>query len=86
MYTQEMGFALVAEMMFKSMKSKALIGHNPMMDMLYFYNQFIAPLPSTYTTFIQSWTKLFPITYDTKVLAFKNVDMFPSSILGSIFK
>ena len=72
MYTLEMGFALVAEIMIENCKKKPLIGHNQIYDILYFYNQFIDDLPATYLEFIKIWTDMFQMNYDSKILAFKN--------------
>lgn len=44
-----MGFTTIVEKMIETMKKKPFIGHNPMYDILYFYNQFIDELPDTYT-------------------------------------
>lgn len=52
-HRQEMGFSLIIEEMIKS--KKPLIGQNPMYDWIYLYNQFIAPLPQTYSEFISEW-------------------------------
>lgn len=81
-----MGFSIVVEKMIECMKNKPLIGHNQMYDMLYFYKQFIGPLPSKYLEFIQKWEELFPLTYDTKVLAFKSGDLFSKTILQNVFE
>lgn len=59
MFLQEMGFAMVAELMVKSLGNKPLIGHNLMYDALYFYNQFIDDLPDSYLLFAQKWYGLF---------------------------
>lgn len=67
-----MGFALVAEIMIENCKKKPLIGHNQIYDILYFYNQFIDDLPSTYLEFIKIWTDMFSMNYDSKILSFKN--------------
>jgi len=56
-----------------------------MYDWLYVYNQFIAPLPPTYLDFIEKWSKLFPKTYDNKVLAF-NSNSFYRTSLGELYE
>lgn len=33
-----MGFSMIAQTMIETMNQKPLIGHNPMYDILYFYN------------------------------------------------
>ena len=49
---------------------KPIIGHNMMYDILFTYEKFIAPLPSTYKEFANAWTKEFKAgTFDTKCLA-----------------
>lgn len=53
-------------------------------DVIYFYNQFIAPLPPTYDEFVKSWNSMFHTTYDTKVISF-NSQYFGQTILGKIF-
>lgn len=85
-YQQEMGFSIVVEHMIKTCKSKPIIGHNPMYDLLYFYNQFIAPLPTTYSQFIKEWTDLFGQVYDNKVLAYQHPSVFSKTVLGDIFE
>jgi hypothetical protein len=77
MVTQEMGFSMIAQVMIDSMKEKPIIGHNPMYDILYFYNQFIDVLPSTYVEFIRSW--------NSKIVAYHNKSIFPKSVLEHIF-
>ena len=62
-----MGFSLIVKAMIDA--KKPIVGHNCMYDWLYFFNQFIAPLPETYLQFTQEWNSRFPFTYDTKVLA-----------------
>ena len=56
-----------------------------MYDVLYFYNQFVGPLPNTYEDFTKEWHEIFPATFDTKVLSFKS-DYFGKTILGKIFE
>ena len=49
-FIKELGFSHVVEMMIEAQKKRAVpvIGHNMMYDLLYFYNQFIGPLPDTF--------------------------------------
>lgn len=82
LYHQEMGFSLVIQEIMNS--KKPLVGHNPMYDWLYVYNQFVAPLPETYPEFIKEWNSKFPLTYDTKVLSFKSMAFFKTS-LGDVY-
>ena len=49
LYTYEMGFSLIVKAMIDA--KKPIVGHNCMYDWLYFFNQFIAPLPETYLQF-----------------------------------
>lgn len=55
-----------------------------MYDWLYVYNQFIDKLPETYKEFIQTWSDIFPRTFDNKVLAFNSKVFFKTS-LGELF-
>jgi poly(A)-specific ribonuclease len=77
-----MGFSLVIEEIINA--KKPLIGHNCIYDWLYVYNQFVDKLPETYDEFIKSWNKIFPFTYDNKVLAFNSKAFFKTS-LGEVF-
>ena len=54
-------------------------------DIIYVYNQFVGPLPATYAEFSQSWFKLFPMTYDTKVLSYR-ANYFGKTMLGKVFE
>jgi hypothetical protein len=83
----ELGFSVVVEMMIEKMQGDSeccIIGHNMMYDIIYFYNQFIGPLPDTYGEFVREWFKRFPKTFDTKVLSFQS-NYFGQTILGKIF-
>ena len=64
--------------------SCALIGHNCMYDLIYFYNQFMGPLPDTYQEFAEEWLDNFPAVYDTKVLS-DNADYFGKTTLGKVY-
>lgn len=55
-----------------------------MYDWLFTYNQFIDKLPETYLEFITEWNKLFPYTFDNKVLAYNSKVFFKTS-LGEVF-
>ena len=73
MYIRNMGFTIVVEALmatFRNNPSCCLVGHNLMYDILYLYRQFIGKLPDTYQEFVEKWFKLFPRTFDTKVLSF----------------
>ena len=69
---------------FKQAPRCALIGHNIQYDMVYFYNQFIGPLPPTFNEFASRWHALIPHTFDTKVLAHKS-RLYKQTVLGSIY-
>ena len=49
LYTKEMGFSLVVDMLVQA--RKPIIGHNMIYDVIYLYNQFIDDLPDTYAEF-----------------------------------
>ena len=88
MFQMELGFSIVVEEMIKAFQanpSVALIGHNMIYDIIYLYNQFIAPLPKTYEEFVKEWFHRFPCTFDTKVLAYR-ADYFGKTILGNIYE
>ena len=77
-----MGFSLVIKALIEA--KKPLLGHNCMYDWVYLYNQFIGKLPETYEEFITHWNKLFPRTFDTKVLA-HNSKAFFKTALGEVY-
>jgi len=56
-----------------------------MYDIIYFYNQFVGPLPDTYDEFVTSWYSMFPSVFDTKVCSF-TADYFGKTILGKVFE
>ena len=56
-----------------------------MYDLIYFYNQFVGPLPEHYLEFVQKWHELFPMSFDTKVLATK-AEFFRNTVLGNIYE
>lgn len=56
-----------------------------MYDIIYFYNQFVGPLPETYEEFIKQWHQRFPRIFDTKVLSFQS-EYFGKTALGNIFE
>jgi len=88
MFLRELGVSHIVEMMINRCKVNpqcCLIGHNMIYDIIYFYNQFIGKLPQTYADFVAEWFKLFPSTFDTKVLSF-NAEYFGKTILGKIFE
>lgn len=83
LFRHEMGFSLIVEEMIKA--KKPLIGHNCMYDWVYVYNQFIDELPETFLDFSSSWNKLFPYTFDNKVLALHSKS-FHNTALGNLFE
>lgn len=55
MIIRELGFSYVVQVLideFKTRKDCPIIGHNMIYDILYFYNQFVGPLPDTYSEFV----------------------------------
>ncbi|XP_067936181.1 poly(A)-specific ribonuclease PARN-like [Watersipora subatra] len=52
-----------------SSKGKMLVGHNMLLDLMYFVSQFMAELPETYEEFKAMVTELFPRLLDTKVIS-----------------
>lgn len=84
LFIQEMGFTMIVKSMIQ--RQIPLIGHNPMYDILYFYNQFLGPLPSTYLEFIATWSVLFPVMYDSKVACYLNKDVFTNSMLEKLYE
>lgn len=87
MFKTEMGFSYVVKKLIEVQKQKpiALVGHNMMYDVIYFYNQFIGALPETYADFVKLWHACFPLTLDTKVLACRS-DVFSKTVLGTMFE
>ena len=68
---------------------KPLIGHNPMYDIAFLYEQFIEPLPDSFIEFCCKWKENFPVIYDTKVLyqlVPASEKRYVISILDNIFK
>ena len=87
MFLQELGFGHVMELLIQKCQADGcpVIGHNMIYDIIYVYNQFVGPLPATYAEFSQSWFKLFPMTYDTKVLSYR-ANYFGKTMLGKVFE
>lgn len=50
-------------------KEQVLIGHNPLLDLVFLYKTFFGPLPSRIEDFQKEIHKLFPRIIDTKFLA-----------------
>lgn len=72
--------------MLDKLRDVPVIGHNPMYDVLYFYNQFIDVLPETYIDFTKAWKWVFRRFYDNKVYAYDNKEVFKKNVLGDIFE
>lgn len=88
LFLLEYGFGYIVELMLKKFKADpecSLIGHNMMYDNLFFYNQFIAPLPATFAEFSKAWNSVIPNIFDTKVLSAKS-EYFGKTILSKVFE
>ena len=87
MILKELGFSVVVQEIIDRCKERScpIIGHNMMYDVVYFYNQFVGPLPNTYEEFSKEWFERFPETYDTKVLSYK-ADYFGKTVLGKVYE
>ncbi|CAG4988616.1 unnamed protein product [Parnassius apollo] len=48
---------------------KPLIGHNIFLDMILLHNQFISPLPRSYSNFKKNINSMLPIIFDTKYIS-----------------
>lgn len=48
---------------------KPIVGHNMFLDMLFLHNQFIGPLPDSYTMFKKNINSVFPTIFDTKYIS-----------------
>ncbi|TNV81953.1 hypothetical protein FGO68_gene6872 [Halteria grandinella] len=83
LYSTEMGFSHIVQLLIDA--KKPIIGHNMMYDIIYLYNQFIAPLPPTYLEFAAHWHALFPSIYDNKVLC-TQAEYFGRTDLGRIYE
>jgi len=85
LFMKEYGFTEIIDTITAS--KKPLIGHNCFFDMVYFFRQFIGPLPGSFKEFKEQWIEEFPETYDTKHLSCKiSTSSFTSSALGTVYK
>ena len=50
-------------------KKLMLVGHNLFLDLIYFYKCFFGPLPNDVRDFVPIMRAMFPIIFDTKLLA-----------------
>jgi target of EGR1 protein 1 len=64
---------------------KPLVVHNGLVDLLFLWRSFFAPLPATAAEWIAHMSKVFPIVYDTKHIS-SNVMQEESSYLQYLFK
>eukprot|EP00037_Helgoeca_nana_P036341 m.10988 g.10988 ORF g.10988 m.10988 type:complete len:605 (-) comp7208_c0_seq1:1645-3459(-) len=62
---------------------KPLIGHNLLFDLLFMLNSFDDALPTTYNAFAKRVEELFPVIFDTKMLA-STGSLAPSRAPGSM--
>lgn len=53
-------------------------------DVAFIYEQFVAPLPGSYTEFATLWKNHFPLVYDTKTLAVSSGE-FQKTALSHLF-
>ena len=63
---------------------RPLVGHNMHFDLAFLFEQFVAPLPASFTEFALEWRKLFGAVYDTKALAGSTGD-FNKTQLSHLF-
>lgn len=60
----------VSELVEEMIKCKVpIVGHWNHLDIGFLYNQYIAPLPSTYLEYEADLINCFPYIYDTKVIS-----------------
>ncbi|OQR85662.1 Poly(A)-specific ribonuclease PARN [Thraustotheca clavata] len=80
------GFSKVIQLL--SDAKKPVIGHNCLLDFVYLYHQFCAPLPATLAEFKSQIQTHFPIIYDTKHIALMSPlsDNFESTSLSTLFE
>ncbi|XP_067928512.1 poly(A)-specific ribonuclease PNLDC1-like [Watersipora subatra] len=63
-------------------KKKIIVGHNLYLDLMFIYEKFINPLPSSYTEYKAVLHSCFPHIYDTKFLALQLRRSLESSVHG----
>ncbi|EQC40151.1 hypothetical protein SDRG_02801 [Saprolegnia diclina VS20] len=80
------GFSKVIQLL--SDAKKPIIGHNCLLDFVYLYHQFCAPLPATLREFKAELQTHFPTIYDTKHLALASPlrESFESTSLSAVFE
>ncbi|XP_047346953.1 pre-piRNA 3'-exonuclease trimmer-like [Vespa velutina] len=69
---------------------KPIVGHNPLLDLMYMYKLFYKSLPKNYKEFKTEIHKLFPKIFDTRCLSFQlkdnnKEDLCSSHSLGSLY-
>ena len=74
--------------LFKAMSSAQvpLVGHNCFYDILFMLAHFNGPLPSSVTEFKAMMHELFPVVYDTKLMAGSLHGVFEHTALGECYK
>ena len=77
----ELGFSRLIELIIQA--RKPLVGHNCLLDLMFFYQNFIAELPDTLEEFIHCFHFYFPIIYDTKAMG-ESLDLFTRTDLSSM--
>lgn len=86
-FQESAGFAVVVDALIQS--GKPLIGHNMYLDLTYFYQQFVRPLPETFDEFREKLIQLFPAgIYDTKHVAkqFPKIFGLSGTSLETVYK
>ncbi|KAF0289492.1 Poly(A)-specific ribonuclease PARN [Amphibalanus amphitrite] len=78
------GFAQVIQEISKS--GKPVVGHNMLRDLLHIIEQFVCPLPETYSDFKTEVHRIFPNLVDTKVMGSTQPfrDLLPATSLGEM--
>lgn len=79
-FFQEYGFTTIIETIIAS--KKPMVGHFPILDLLFIYDSFIAELPNNYVDFVKEINNFFPCVLDTKLIAksFENEIFLRSSL------
>lgn len=86
LFRKEYGFTRVINIITEN--KKPLVAHNCLYDIIYFYRQFIAPLPDTLKEFKEKWRTEFPETYDTKHIWLNRAfsSRFSTTALQTVYK
>lgn len=85
-FFEEYGFTAIFELI--NELKKPLVGHFPILDLLFIYDAFIDDLPNNYVGFVKEINKIFPVLYDTKLIAkyFENHIDIKNSLEGLYFE